>query len=156
VHGLTLLTVALAATPLLGRRAVAGGVAVLAVWAGLGAWRLGQPAGPAPGLTVLLVQGNVEQGQKWDRGLMAAIFDRYLALTREAVAASAEDIVVRFAVTVFYRENNRREQAAAAVGCQVRPDRLVFEGGQGDDVDAVVFRDDAFALHGLLGNLAAV
>ena len=94
VHGLTLLTVALAATPLLGRRAVAGGVAVLAVWAGLGAWRLGQPAGPAPGLTVLLVQGNVEQGQKWDRGLMAAIFDRYLALTREAVAASAGPAVV--------------------------------------------------------------
>ncbi len=94
VHGLTLVTLALAATPLLGRRAVAGGVAVLAVWAGLGLWRLGQPAGPAPGVTVLLVQGNVEQGQKWDRGLMAAIFDRYLALTREAVAASTGPAVV--------------------------------------------------------------
>jgi apolipoprotein N-acyltransferase len=94
VHGLTLLTVALAATPLLGRRATMGGVAVLAAWAGLGAWRLGQPAGEAPGVTVLLVQGNVAQGQKWDRGLMAAIFDRYLALTRDAVAASAGPAVV--------------------------------------------------------------
>ncbi len=94
VHGLTLVTLALAAAPLLGRRAVAGSVAVLVVWAGLGLWRLGQPAGPAPGVTVLLVQGNVEQGQKWDRGLMAAIFDRYLALTREAVAASAGPAVV--------------------------------------------------------------
>jgi apolipoprotein N-acyltransferase len=94
VHGLTLVTLALAATPLLGRRAVAGGLAVLGLWAGLGWWRLGQPAGAAPGVTVILVQGNVEQGQKWDRGLMAAIFDRYLALTREAVARSEGPAVV--------------------------------------------------------------
>lgn len=86
VHGLTLATVALAATPALGRRAVACGLAVLLAWAGFGAWRLTGQAGPAPGLTVVLVQGNVEQGQKWDRGLMAATFERYLALSRKGVA----------------------------------------------------------------------
>lgn len=88
VHGLTLATLALAATPMLGRRAAAGGLAALAVWAGLGAWRLadGPTPAPAPGLTVLLVQGNVAQGLKWDRGLMAAIFDKYLDLTHAALA----------------------------------------------------------------------
>jgi apolipoprotein N-acyltransferase len=35
---------------------------------------------------VLLVQGNVAQGQKWDRALQVSIFRRYLDLTREAVA----------------------------------------------------------------------
>jgi apolipoprotein N-acyltransferase len=86
VHGLTLVTLALAAAPALGRRAVAGAAAVLLLWAGAGVWRLSQEPAAAPGLTVVLVQGNVAQGQKWDRGLMAAIFDRYLTLTRNALA----------------------------------------------------------------------
>ena len=94
VHGLTLATLALAATPVLGRRAVVGGVFVLVAWGGFGAWRLGGEAGPAPGVSVVLVQGNVEQGQKWDRGLMAAIFERYLTLTQGAVGAVQGNAVV--------------------------------------------------------------
>ncbi len=34
----------------------------------------------------MLVQGNIAQGQKWDRALVMRIFDRYLSLTREGVA----------------------------------------------------------------------
>jgi len=94
VHGLTMATLALAATPLLGRRAVAAGLAVLVAWAGFGAWRLGGAAGPAPGLTVVLVQGNVDQGQKWDRARREAIFDRYLSLTRAAVDRANSPMVV--------------------------------------------------------------
>ena len=94
VHGLTLATLALAATPALGRRAVAGGLVVLVAWAGFGVWRLGGEAGAAPGVSVVLVQGNVEQGQKWDRGLMAAIFERYLTLTQGAVGAVQGNAVV--------------------------------------------------------------
>ena len=41
---------------------------------------------PGPDLTVLLIQGNVAQGQKWDQALMVSIFRRYLALTGQAVA----------------------------------------------------------------------
>ena len=37
-----------------------------------------QPLPPAPGLHVVLVQGNVAEGQKWDRALRVAIFERYL------------------------------------------------------------------------------
>src|SRR6185437_12316950 len=44
---------------------------------------------------IVLVQGNVAQGQKWDRALMMSIFDRYLQLTREGIArAGAAGTVV--------------------------------------------------------------
>jgi apolipoprotein N-acyltransferase len=86
VHGLTLLTVALALTPALGRRWMLGGAAVLAAWAALGIVRLQQPMPPAPGVTVVLVQGDVAEGQKWNRALLVSIFQRYLRLTREGVA----------------------------------------------------------------------
>jgi len=86
VHGLTFVTVLLAATPLLGWRGRLIGVATLALWFGFGIRRLDQPVPPGPALTVLLVQGNVAQGQKWDQSMMAAIFRRYLSLTHEAVA----------------------------------------------------------------------
>jgi apolipoprotein N-acyltransferase len=86
VHGMTLATILLAAIPLLTWRWRAGGLVVLVVWCGFGIIRLGQPMSPGPDLTVLLVQGNVAQGQKWDRALMVSIFRRYLDLTRDAVA----------------------------------------------------------------------
>jgi apolipoprotein N-acyltransferase len=85
VHGLTVATLLLAATPLLGWRWRAAGMALLLAWCGFGVWRLDQPVPPGPDLKVLLIQGNVAQGQKWDRGLMVSIFRHYLALTREAV-----------------------------------------------------------------------
>jgi apolipoprotein N-acyltransferase len=88
-HGLTLATVLLASLPLLGWRWRAGGVALLLLWAGFGVLRIDQPMRPGPDLTVLLIQGNVAQGQKWDRALMVSIFQGYLALTRQAVAANA-------------------------------------------------------------------
>ncbi|HYZ21655.1 MAG TPA: apolipoprotein N-acyltransferase [Rhodopila sp.] len=88
VHGLTLLTLLLAATPALGWAWRVAGMVVLAAWIGFGVMRLAQPLPDAPGLNVLLIQGNVAQGQKWDRALMVAIFQRYLDLTREAVASS--------------------------------------------------------------------
>jgi apolipoprotein N-acyltransferase len=86
-HGLTLLTLLLAATPMLGRRAMAGGLGVLVLWAGFGAWRLSLPASPAPGLAVVLVQGNVPEGQKMDRSFAVRIFQGYLSLTHDGVAA---------------------------------------------------------------------
>jgi apolipoprotein N-acyltransferase len=86
VHGLTLLTIVLASMPLLGWVWRTAGVVLLALWCGFGILRLDQPVPPASDLTVLLIQGNVAQGQKWDRALMVSIFQRYLALTRQAIA----------------------------------------------------------------------
>jgi apolipoprotein N-acyltransferase len=86
VPGLTLATVLLAATPALGRRAMALGAAGLMAWAGFGLWRLSTPPPPAPAVEVVLTQGNVAQGQKWNRSLAVGIFDRYLDLTRRGAA----------------------------------------------------------------------
>jgi apolipoprotein N-acyltransferase len=88
VHGLTLGTLLLASLPLLGWMWRVGGLVLLGLWFTFGLIRIEQPIPPGPDLTVLLIQGNVAQGQKWDRALMVSIFRRYLALTQQAVAAS--------------------------------------------------------------------
>jgi apolipoprotein N-acyltransferase len=84
--GLTLATVLLATLPTLGRRGWAAGMAGILVWAGLGAWRLSRPAGAAPDLLVVLVQGDVQEAMKWDRSVAEATFRRYLDLTAAGVA----------------------------------------------------------------------
>ena len=86
VPGLTLVTVLLAALPTLRWRWRFAGMALLAAWAGFGLVRLNAKLPPAPGLNVVLVQGNVAEGQKWDRSLMLDIFTRYLRLTRQGVS----------------------------------------------------------------------
>jgi len=89
VHGLTLVTILLAATPALGLRAMLAGLTGLVLWAGAGWWRLGWAAGPAPDLSVVLVQGNIPQGRKWDRAFVDKIFRRHLALSDAAKAGAA-------------------------------------------------------------------
>lgn len=102
VHGLTLATMLLAATPALGLRArIAGGV-VLAGWVVAGLVRLHAPIQPAPPLTVVLVQGNVAQGQKFDQAFAARIFRRYLDLTKDGRdAAGGGPAVVIWPETAF-------------------------------------------------------
>ena len=86
VDGLTLATMLLAATPALGWRWRIGGGAALAAWAALGLIRLDKPMPPPTPLTVVLVQGNVPQGQKWSQDLAVQIFRHYLTLTEQARA----------------------------------------------------------------------
>ncbi len=88
VPGMTLATVLLAASPMLGWRWLGGAGLVMAAWVGFGVHRLLVPFGAAPGVSVVLVQGNVPQTDKWDRSTVAAVFDRYLDLTRQGVAAA--------------------------------------------------------------------
>jgi apolipoprotein N-acyltransferase len=119
VHGLTLLTLLLAATPALGRRAMALGAAGLIAWAGFGLWRLSTPTLPAPPLGVVLVQGNVPQGQKHDRAFALTTFRRYLALTRQGVTeAGATPTVVVWPETaspfLLARDPNARAAIAEA------------------------------------------
>lgn len=90
VHGLSLLTILLAALPILrSRRALAGGAAVLVVWMGFGAWRLAQPLPADHEVRLVLVQGNVAQDTKWDPARRMPIFQRYLDLSAEGVRAEA-------------------------------------------------------------------
>ncbi len=84
--GLTLLTVIAACLPCFGRIGRYGCAALLGAWALFGAVRLQAPAQMMPPMKIVLVQGDVAQGQKWDRALVTSIFERYLALTRQGAA----------------------------------------------------------------------
>jgi apolipoprotein N-acyltransferase len=88
VHGLTLATVALACAPVLRWRGRAVCLALFLAWIGYGVNRMAAPAPPDQPLHVVLVQGNVPQGQKWDPAMRNAVFDRYLHLTDEGVDAA--------------------------------------------------------------------
>ncbi len=124
VHGLTFVTVLLASTPALGLVACGAGAAFLGLWVVGGIARLdGAPLAPQ-GLSVILVQGNVAQGQKWDRGLMEAIFRRYLRLTADAVeAAGAGRKIVVWPETAspFLLESDPPARAAVAAAAHGAP-----------------------------------
>lgn len=84
--GLTLATVLLAGLPALGRPGAAALGAVLVAWAGAGWLRLRAPEPPAPDLRIVLVQGNVPQGFKWDLDRAMVSFRKHLNLVAEGVA----------------------------------------------------------------------
>ncbi len=122
--GLTFLTVLLSALPALGWRWRGAGLAVLAGWIVVGVARLQAPLPPPPGLKVVLVQGNIAQGQKWDRVLVMRIFDRYLSLTREGVAqAGSGPAVVVWPETAspFLLQTDAAARAAIAEAAGDRP-----------------------------------
>ncbi len=89
VHGLSLLTLLLAGLPLLGRRFWLAGGALLLLLAGFGLWRLSGADPTAPGVRLLLVQGNIAQEMKWEPAQRRANFQRYLDLTAEAARREA-------------------------------------------------------------------
>ncbi|HSU06904.1 MAG TPA: apolipoprotein N-acyltransferase [Acetobacteraceae bacterium] len=122
IHGLTLATVLLAATPLLGWGFRLAGIALLASWAAAGLLRLAPPLPPiASPINVVLVQGDVAEGQKWNQTLAMHIFSRYLELTRRGVAdAGPGPKVVIWPETaspyLIDREPLARQAIAAATG----------------------------------------
>ena len=90
VHGLSLVTLLVAASPLLGWRAMGGAAAGLALLAGASVLRL-LPEEPAPQpVALVLVQGNISQEVKWRDDTRLPIFQRYVQMTRDGAAAAAE------------------------------------------------------------------
>jgi len=87
---------------------------------GYGHWRLGhweQTAAAAAGQrTVAVIQGNVDQGMKWDEAFRQATIERYLRLTREAAAGNPDLVVWPETATPFY------------FGLETAPTRAVLEG----------------------------
>jgi apolipoprotein N-acyltransferase len=63
--------------------------------------RLGEP------ITVGLIQGNVDQGLKWDPTRARDIFQDYLRMTRQAIADGAQLVVWPESSTPFYFEEDR-------------------------------------------------
>jgi apolipoprotein N-acyltransferase len=84
--GLTLVTVFVAGLPSLGRRGWMALAAAMLLWAGLGAFRVSERPLPAPELHVVVVQGDIPEGEKWSAERAEQILDRYLLLTAEAIA----------------------------------------------------------------------
>ena len=154
VHGLTLLTVFLACLPAARGRwwLMAGGI--LVVWAGFGTARIMGPTPPDQPITVVLVQGNVPQGQKWDRALLVSIFERYLHLTEQGVKdAGAGHVVVVWPETASPFQLATDPDARAYIASAAR--------GQNAMIGAVRFderqrpRNTLFALTGQ-GQIAAL
>jgi apolipoprotein N-acyltransferase len=76
----------------------------LLAWIGFGVSRTSAPP-PDQNLRVVLVQGNVAQGQKWDPATMASVFERYLRLTDQGVreAGPTPAVVVWPETASFYQ-----------------------------------------------------
>ncbi len=121
VHGMTLVTVLLAGTPLLATRWRLVGGAVLLCWVAFGSARLGAGVDGGQAVKIAIVQGNVDQGQKWDRGLAVRIFQRYLDLTAEGVARAGQAATVvvwpeTASPWLLETDRNAREAIAEAAG----------------------------------------
>ena len=99
-----------------GRTRMMAGVSALALLAGVSLWgaaRLSDSRLTREGtaIRVALIQGNVPQEEKWDPSRAAAIFERYLAMTREAAANGAEFILWPESATPFYFDEDPRSAA---------------------------------------------
>nr|WP_246191133.1 apolipoprotein N-acyltransferase [Aureimonas leprariae] len=94
LHGLTLLAVFVFAAPVLllavgGRPFAVVALVLLVAHVGYGAYRLGTgPAGTVPGVSLRVVQPNIDQGEKWDAAEAERIFDRLLQLTKRPDAGN--------------------------------------------------------------------
>ncbi len=133
VPGMTLATILLAAAPALGWRVSIGALAAMLSWIGFGIHRLGQPVQAAPGVSVVLVQGDVPQGEKWDRSIAATVFDRYLALTHQGVAdaiqaAPKQPVVVVWPESASPYLLDRDANARDAIWDAARPSTAVLAG----------------------------
>jgi apolipoprotein N-acyltransferase len=90
-------------------------IGLVALW-GYGWWRLHQAAdadGTAAGqVGVALIQGNIDQGQKWDPAVRARVFSIYRTLTHEAAADPDVQLIVwPEAATPFFFANDPAYQA---------------------------------------------
>jgi apolipoprotein N-acyltransferase len=152
VHGLTLATVALACAPVLHWRGRAVCFALFLAWIGYGMNRMAPPLPPNRPMHVVLVQGNVPQGQKWDPVMRNAVFDRYLRLTDEGVRAAApgQSVVVWPETASPFLLDVTALQAIAAAG----HDQPVLAGAVRFDEDDRP-RNTLFAVTGT-GSIAAL
>lgn len=88
--------------------AVATAVVLCAVWGG---WRVHRGALRSEGTPVRvgLVQGNVDQADKWDVLRSRDIFGDYLRLTRETIAAGARVVIWPESSTPFFLREDEAE-----------------------------------------------
>lgn len=79
-------------------------VVALALTAGVlayGSMKLGEPAGGG-GITLSVVQGNIDQDRKWDPAYQADVIETYERLTREALKRRPDLVIWPETATPFY------------------------------------------------------
>lgn len=80
-------------------------------------------ADQTPPLNVSVIQGNIEQGQKWSQAALQHTVDTYLRLTREVLHLQPDFLVYPETALTFYLESPRYRRQSAQVA------RLVHEAG---------------------------
>lgn len=83
--------------------------AILLAVAAWGSRRVGRGdlAREGDAIRIGLVQGDVDQAQKWEPARAASIFQQYLRMTRQAIAAGAQFVVWPESSAPFYFEEDR-------------------------------------------------
>ncbi len=74
-------------------RAVLVAIVVIALCHGIGAWLQSRPMEDVRLVRIAAIQGNIEQGQKWDEAGRNRILEKYLGLSESALEQGAEWIV---------------------------------------------------------------
>jgi apolipoprotein N-acyltransferase len=117
------LAYALVAPPRLRVRTIAGTAALLLCVAVWGAWRVADGSLTREGspIRIGLLQGNIEQKDKWDPGQARRIFTTYIAMTRDAVRRGAQYVMWPESSTPFmFEENAVGEQQIRDLAAEVR------------------------------------
>jgi apolipoprotein N-acyltransferase len=111
------------------KRAVSLAVTVAAVLASAawGAWRMNTNTLVSEGdpIRVAVLQANIEQEDKWNPALSEVIFERYLAMSRRALADRAEFVIWPESSTPFYFENDPRGARIRTIAQQSRTPFLI-------------------------------
>jgi apolipoprotein N-acyltransferase len=134
VHGLSLVTLLVAATPLLGRPAQGAGLLVLVFLAAFGWARLWAPDPAAPQVSVMIVQANVAQEVKWREDSRLAILRRYVDTTRSAAQAALRQLPPAHRLLVVWPETAvpfllpNDDDARRIVADALPPDALLLTG----------------------------
>jgi apolipoprotein N-acyltransferase len=128
---LTLVTLLVAALPVLGRwTGAAGSLAFLAAALGMGLWRLAQPLPEAGTVTLRLVQPNAEQSAKWEAARAQEFLERLLALTAKGTPA---DLTIWPETAVPYMLEYAPDVAGMVVGAsEGRPVALGIQREEGE------------------------
>jgi apolipoprotein N-acyltransferase len=104
--------------------ATVAAVLAIAAW---GAWRMSTNTLIREGdrIRVAVLQANIEQEDKWNPALSDAIFDRYLTMSRRALADRAEFVIWPESSTPFYFENDPRGAEIRLLAQQSRSPFLI-------------------------------
>jgi apolipoprotein N-acyltransferase len=99
-------------------------------------------------IRVGLIQGDVDQAEKWNPARGSAIFENYLAMTRQAVDRGARLVLWPESSTPFYFEEARDRAASDRLRAQVRQTQvpLLFGSDQIDDGPPAKYYNAAFLL----------